>query len=37
MIGFIVWTRKFVELGDKTNGVMTNKKLEKVTPNISKL
>ena len=30
MIGFIVWTRTFVEFGDKTNDVITKqKKLEK--------
>ena len=26
MIGFIVWTLKFVEFGDKTNDVMTKQK-----------
>ena len=26
MIGFIVWTHKFVEFGDKTNDVMTKQK-----------
>ena len=26
MIGFIVWTRKFVELGDKTNDVTAKQK-----------
>ena len=30
MIGFIVWTRKFVKFDDKSNDVMTKqKKLEK--------
>ena len=26
MIGFIVWTHKFVEFGNKTNDVMTKQK-----------
>ena len=30
MIGFIVWTRKFVEVGDKTNDVMTKQKTWKI-------
>ena len=30
MIGFIVWTRKFVEFGDKTNDVMTKQKTWKI-------
>ena len=29
MIGFIVWTRKFIEFGDKTNDVMTKQKTQK--------
>ena len=31
MIRFIIWTRKFVDFGDKTNDVMTKQKLEKYT------
>ena len=30
MIGFIVWTRKFVEFGDTTNDVMTKQKAWKI-------
>ena len=30
MIGFIVWTREFVEFGDKTNDVMTKQKNLKI-------
>ena len=30
MIGFIVWTGKFVEFGDKTNDVMTKQKTWKI-------
>ena len=30
MIGFIVWTRKFVEFGDKTNDVITQQKKRKI-------
>ena len=30
VIGFIVWTRKFVEFGDKTNDVMTKQKPSKI-------
>ena len=47
MIGFIVWTRTFVEFGDKTNDVITKQQTLKnklfcclfyrPPPNISKL
>ena len=30
MIGFIVWTRKFLEFGDKTNDVMTKQNAWKI-------
>ena len=30
MIEFIVWTRKFVEFGDKTNDEMTKQKTGKI-------